>query len=269
MTVYPNINASLDCFSKEKCSPLLVPSLYTLLTMEWLQLWVCHCVFFTEWELAVMISMSPPCMPVVDHNSLYSPWNLHWEHLMVPRTTMLAAKPTVLFTFLWAWPSLCYWGKRRLSNRTIYDPAWFWPWASWNAIAQKNVETSWMEACLYLWRHELISLFWITLEYFAQKIWLFCSKLLHRMDPVQHAWVFLSIYFVVWPQIFLWHELFLLFLSSWCSTDLADSVWFVWVVWLNSVFTGGACLVFIGQFMSDFFFPLLLPKSFVFCSSSC
>lgn len=85
----------------------------------------------------------------------------------------------------------------------------------------------------------------------------------------QHAWVFLSIYFVVWPQIFLWHELFLLFLSSWCSTDLADSVWFVWVVWLNSVFTGGACLVFIGQFMSDFFFPLLLPKSFVFCSSSC
>lgn len=133
----------------------------------------------------------------------------------------------------------------------------------------KNVETSWMEACLYLWRHELISLFWITLEYFAQKIWLFCSKLLHRMDPVQHAWVFLSIYFVVWPQIFLWHELFLLFLSSWCSTDLADSVWFVWVVWLNSVFTGGACLVFIGQFMSDFFFLLLLPKSFVFCSSSC
>lgn len=137
MTVYPNINASLDCFSKEKCSPLLVPSLYTLLTMEWLQLWVCHCVFFTEWELAVMISMSPPRMPVVDHNSLYSPWNLHWEHLMVPRTTMLAAKPTVRFTFLWAWPSLCYWGKRRLSNRTIYDPAWFWPWASWNAIAQK------------------------------------------------------------------------------------------------------------------------------------
>lgn len=59
MTVYPNINASLDCFSKEKCSPLLVPCLYTLLTMEWLQLWVCHCVFFTEWELAVMISMSP------------------------------------------------------------------------------------------------------------------------------------------------------------------------------------------------------------------
>lgn len=117
MTVYPNINASLDCFSKEKCSPLLVPSLYTLLTMEWLQLWVCHCVFFTEWELAVMISMSPPCMPVVDHNSLYSPWNLHWEHLMVPRTTMLAAKPTVRFTFLWAWPSLCYWGKRRLSNK--------------------------------------------------------------------------------------------------------------------------------------------------------
>lgn len=133
----------------------------------------------------------------------------------------------------------------------------------------KNVEASWMEACLYLWRHELISLFWITLEYFAQKIWLFCSKLLHRMDPDQHAWIFLSIYFVVWPQIFLWHELFLLFLSFWCSTDLADSVWFVWVVWLNSVFTGGACLVFIGQFMSDFFFPLLLLKSFVFCSSSC
>lgn len=64
-------------------------------------------------------------------------------------------------------------------------------------------------------------------------------------------------------------DISLLFLSSWCSTDLADSVWFVWVVWLNSVFTGGACLVFIGQFMSDFFFPLLLPKSFVFCSSSC
>lgn len=55
----------------------------------------CHCDLSTDWAMAVISCMSPVCVPMVGHNSLYSPRSLHWEQLLVPRTTMLAARPTV------------------------------------------------------------------------------------------------------------------------------------------------------------------------------
>lgn len=83
------LNASSESISEEKRSPFF----FLPLTMGRPQLWVCHCDFLPDWAVAVMISMSPLCMPMVGRNSLYSPWSLRWEHPVVPGTTMLAAKP--------------------------------------------------------------------------------------------------------------------------------------------------------------------------------
>lgn len=52
--------------------------------------------------------------------ALYSSWSLHWEHPVVPRTTTLAAKPTVDWLLCCAFMGLallCYWGKYRPSNK--------------------------------------------------------------------------------------------------------------------------------------------------------
>lgn len=52
--------------------------------------------------------------------ALYSSWSLHWEHPVVPRTTTLAAKPTVNWLLCCAFMGLAlprYWGKYRPSNK--------------------------------------------------------------------------------------------------------------------------------------------------------
>lgn len=73
MSLHLSLNASPGSLSKEKCSPQLVSSPFSLLTMELLQLSVCHCDLFTDGALAVMISMRSLCVPMVSHNDLYSP----------------------------------------------------------------------------------------------------------------------------------------------------------------------------------------------------
>lgn len=133
----PSINLWYCCLSLPKCLPwfLLQRSLNLcqcpapFCRWQWnsLSFEFAIVTFSSDWALAVMISVSPPCMPMVGHNSLYSPWNLHWEHLSArPRDNNAGSRahsqPARLFTFLWAWPSPCYWGKCRPSNKTIYDP---------------------------------------------------------------------------------------------------------------------------------------------------
>lgn len=75
-----------------------------------LQVWVCDS----------LPSSLIPAMIVPLHANDGSLFSLHWEHPVVPRTTTLAAKPTVNWLLCCAFMGLAlprYWGKYRPSNK--------------------------------------------------------------------------------------------------------------------------------------------------------